>query len=44
MDFVLTWNCSHIHYARISRRLPGTFVTLGFTLPVLCTPRELMAG
>lgn len=43
MDFLLTWNCRHIHNAAISRRLSGVCAALGFTLPVLCTPRELMA-
>jgi len=43
MDFLLTWNCRHIHNAMISRRLSGVCAALGFTLPVLCTPRELMA-
>jgi len=43
MDFLLTWNCRHIHNAMISRRLSGVCAALGFMLPVLCTPRELMA-
>ena len=43
MDFLLTWNCRHIHNAMISRRLSGVCAALGSTLPVLCTPRELMA-
>ena len=42
MDFLLTWNCRHIHNAMISRRLSGVCAAMGFTLPVLCTPRELM--
>lgn len=42
MDFLLTWNCRHIHNAMISRRLSGVCATMGFSLPVLCTPRELM--
>jgi hypothetical protein len=42
MDFLLTWNCRHIHNALISRRLSGVCTALGFALPVLCTPRELM--
>jgi hypothetical protein len=43
MDFLLTWNCRHIHNAMISRRLAGVCAALGFSLPVLCTPRELMS-
>jgi hypothetical protein len=42
MDFLLTWNCRHIHNAMISRRLAEVCSAQGFTLPVLCTPRELM--
>jgi hypothetical protein len=41
-DFLLTWNCRHIHNAMISRRLAKVCASLGFILPVLCTPRELM--
>ena len=43
MDFLLTWNCRHIHNAMISRRLSGVCAAVGFPLPVFCTPRELMA-
>ena len=43
MDFLLTWNCRHIHNALISRRLSEVCSAQGFTLPVVCTPRELMA-
>jgi hypothetical protein len=43
MDFLLTWNCRHIHNAMISRRLDETCAAQGYTMPVLCTPRELMA-
>jgi hypothetical protein len=43
MDFLLTWNCRHIHNAMISRRLSEVCSAQGFALPVLCTPRELMA-
>jgi hypothetical protein len=42
MDFLRTWNCRHIHNAMISRRLAGVCSAQGFTLPVLCTPHELM--
>jgi hypothetical protein len=43
MDFLLTWNCRHIHNASIERRLAGICQARGLSLPVLCTPRELMA-
>ena len=43
MDFLLTWNCRHIHNAFIERRLAGVCQSVGFSLPVLCTPHELMS-
>ena len=44
MDFLLTWNCRHILNAVIQRRLAGVCLAMGLTLPVLCTPSELMAN
>jgi hypothetical protein len=44
MDFLLTWNCRYIHNSFIERRLAGICLAAGFTLPVLCTPRELMSN
>src|ERR1035438_8955238 len=43
MDFLLTWNCRHIHNAMISRRLAEVCSAQGDTFPVVCTPCELMA-
>ena len=43
MDFLLTWNCRHILNAFIERRLGGVCSAMGLSLPVLCTPPELMA-
>ena len=43
MDFLVTWNCRHILNAVIERRLAGVCQAMGLTLPVLCTPAELMA-
>jgi hypothetical protein len=43
MDFLLTWNCRHIHNAMISRRLAGVCAAMSFSLPVVCTPSELMS-
>jgi hypothetical protein len=43
IDFLLTWNCRHILNAAIERRLAGVCASMGFSLPVLCTPPELMA-
>jgi hypothetical protein len=44
MDFLLTWNCRHILNKVIERRLAGVCAAMGLTLPVLCTPSELMAN
>ena len=43
MDFLLTWNCRHILNAVIERRLAGVCKAMGLSLPVLCTPHELMS-
>jgi predicted nucleic acid-binding protein len=43
MDYLLTWNCRHIHNAFIEHRLQGVCEALGLSLPTLCTPPELMA-
>jgi len=43
MDFLLTWNCRHILNKMIERRLAAVCTAMGLSLPVLCTPSELMA-
>ena len=42
MDFLLTWNCTHIANAQILRRLNAVATSLGYELPTICTPDELM--
>jgi hypothetical protein len=42
MDILLTWNCRHIANATIQTRLRKLVETAGFSLPVICTPEELM--
>lgn len=42
IDILLTWNCRHIANAAIQQRLRNVVETAGFTLPVLCTPEELL--
>ena len=42
MDILLSWNCRHIANAAIQTRLRHLVEAAGFTLPVLCTPEELM--
>lgn len=42
MDFLLTWNCRHIHNLMLERRIQAACRVLGFECPIICTPAELM--
>lgn len=42
MDYLLTWNCTHIANAEIYKKVQRVCKTKGFTCPVICTPEELM--
>jgi predicted nucleic acid-binding protein len=42
VDFLLTWNCRHLANAQILRRLEREADRLGWQLPTVCTPLELM--
>jgi len=42
LDILLTWNCRHIANATIQTRLRRLADAAGFTLPVICTPEELL--
>ena len=42
MDYLVTWNCRHIANAEISRRLCKLCQDLGYEMPTLCTPEQLM--
>lgn len=42
MDYLLTWNCKHIANAQIQRKLAEVSFDLGYELPILCTPYELL--
>lgn len=42
MDMLLTWNCRHIANAAIQARLRRLAESAGFTLPVICTPEEML--
>jgi len=44
MDYLLTWNCTHIANAEISTKVRRVCETAGFACPVICTPEELMGG
>ena len=42
MDFLLTWNCTHINNAQLLPRIEQACRASGFAAPVICTPEELM--
>jgi predicted nucleic acid-binding protein len=42
LDYLLTWNCKHIANAQIQKKLSQISVESGYTLPIICTPYELM--
>ena len=42
LDYLLTWNCKHMANAQIQKKLSQISSQLGYELPVICTPYELM--
>jgi hypothetical protein len=44
MNFLLTWNCSHIANAALRPRIEMICRDQGYIAPVLCTPEELLGG
>ncbi len=42
VDYLLTWNCSHIANAEILPRIAAICEPLGLILPYVCTPEELL--
>ena len=42
VDYVLTWNCTHIANAVIRPKIEHACRQLGYEPPVICTPEELM--
>lgn len=41
MDYLLSWNCTHIANAAIRRSIEKQCRALGYEPPVICTPQEL---
>lgn len=41
MDYLLSWNCSHIANAAIRRSIEKQCRAAGYEPPVICTPQEL---
>ena len=42
MDFLLTWNCTHIANAALRPRIEEICRVVGCEPPVICTPQELL--
>lgn len=42
MDFLLTWNCTHIANAAYQPIIRDVCDSFGFAMPVICTPDQLM--
>ena len=42
IDFLLTWNCTHIANAEMSPKIASICHEHGLECPVICTPDELM--
>ncbi len=42
MDYLLTWNCSHIANGEIIRRLTEANMALGRLTPLIVTPEEIL--
>ena len=44
VDYLLTWNCSHIANAEIVKIVTRVCDAEGFACPIICTPEELMGS
>lgn len=42
MDYLVTWNCTHIANATLRGRIESICAANGFTAPTICTPQELL--
>jgi hypothetical protein len=42
MNFLFTWYCKHIANAEVRERLEAACLMLGYQMPTLCTPEQLM--
>ena len=42
VDYLLTWNCTHIANARILPKVFGVLDSAGLARPIICTPEELL--
>ena len=42
MDYLLTWNCRHIANAEMRKDVASVCMAMGYEVPVISTPEELM--
>lgn len=42
IDFLLTWNCTHIANAEMIKRMEAVCLESGYKMPILCTPYQWM--
>ena len=42
MDYLLTWNCTHIANAALRSKIEAVCRRQGFEAPIICTPEELL--
>jgi hypothetical protein len=42
VEYLLTWNCKHIANAQVIRKIRGLLLELGYPVPVICTPDEMV--
>jgi hypothetical protein len=43
MDYLLTWNCTHIAKATLREPIESVCRANGYEPPAICTPDELLA-
>ena len=44
IQFLLTWNCTHLANAEILAQVQAICAKLGYAAPIVCTPEELLGG
>ncbi len=42
MDYLLTWNCTHIANATLRSQIESVCRSLGYEPPIVCTPQEML--
>ncbi len=42
IDYLLTWNCTHIANARILPKIHGVLTDRNCFIPIICTPEEMV--